>query len=395
VQFEYAEVLAPELDAAERVSGEQGVESFTFDDQALDQIFSELAPAPAAAAEQAPPADAFALAGDYLSKGLLDRALGEIRRVAVAGADPVQAALLTAQIFLRQGLDGEALERFDSAIARLEEQPWGEEHSRAWSGRARALLRLGRLPDAREAAEAVREHDPDRVDNLQVLGEALLAGGDAVRAVRVFSRAVELARTDAGLLRNLGRAAQAAGRPGDAERALRLAIKLDPDFVAARLELGRLYLDRGRHGEAAAEARAALEVLPAYADAVELLATALRAAGDRRGAIGALVELLEGDPYHFDALLLLGQVLLDEGRRADARTAFARILRFDAGRADALFHLGVVAAAERRFREAIEHWRRAVDADPDGPYAVPARDNIHTALDIAHVFQTAAAPAAP
>ena len=41
-------------------------------------------------------ADAFALAEDYLSKGLLDRALAEIRRVAVAGADPVQAALLTA-----------------------------------------------------------------------------------------------------------------------------------------------------------------------------------------------------------------------------------------------------------------------------------------------------------
>jgi hypothetical protein len=55
----------------------------------------------------------------------------------------------------------------------------------------------------------------------------------------------------------------------------------------------------------------------------------------------------------------------------------------------------VAAAAERRFREAIEHWRRAVDADPDGPYAEPARDNIHTALEIAHVFQTAAAPAAP
>src|SRR6185503_15223349 len=247
VQFEYAEVLAPELDAAERISGDHGVESFTFDDQALDQIFAELAPAPAAAAPEPPAADAFALAEDYLSKGLLDRALGEIRRVAVAGADPVHAALLTAQIFLRQGLEGEALERFDSAIARLEGKPWSPDHSRAWSGRARALLRLGRYPDAREAAEAVHTADPDNVDNLQVLGEALLGGGDATHAVRIFSRAVELDPADASLLRNLGRAAQAAGRAGDAERALRLAIRLDPDFVAARLELARLYLERGSH----------------------------------------------------------------------------------------------------------------------------------------------------
>src|SRR5215210_4995630 len=50
--------LAPELDAAERISGDHGVESFTFDDQALDQIFAELAPAPAAPAAPPPAADA-------------------------------------------------------------------------------------------------------------------------------------------------------------------------------------------------------------------------------------------------------------------------------------------------------------------------------------------------
>ena len=370
------------------------MESFTFDDGALDAIFRELAPQPGAAAAPAgPPADAFALAEDYLSKGLLDHALAEIRRVAVAGADPVQAALLTAQIFLRQGLDGEALERFDSAIARLEERPWAEEHSRAFAGRARALLRLQRLPDARVAAEAVQANDADRVENLQVLGEILLGQGEGTAAVRVFSRACELAPQDPGLLRHLGRAAVAAGRPDDAERALRLAIKHDPDFVAARLELGRLYLDRGRSEDAAAEARAALDVLPSYADGAMLLAQALRAGGKPGEAVETLVDLLAGDPYHFDALLLLGQALMDEGRRSDARTAFTRVLRFDPGRAEALFHQGVVAAAERRFREAIEHWRRAVEADPQGPYSGPARENVDMALDLAHVFQTAASPA--
>jgi tetratricopeptide (TPR) repeat protein len=394
LQFEYAEVLAPELDAAERIVDGEQVESFNFDDGALDAIFQELAPQPAsAAAPAAPPADAFALAEDYLSKGLLDRALGEIRRVAVAGADPVQAALLTAQIFLRQGLDGEALERFDAAIARLEGRPWSEEHSRAFAGRARALLRLGRLDDAREAAEAVRASDADRVENLQVLGEALLLQGEAVEAVRVFSHACELAPKDPALLRHLGRAAIAAGRPDDAERALRLAIRHDPDFVAARLELGRLYLDRGRTEDAVAEARAALDVLPTYSDGAELLARALRA-GKRYGeAVEVMVDLLAGDPYHLDALVLLGEVLLDEGRRADARTAFLRVLKFDPDRADAHFHLGVAAAAERRFREAIEHWRRSVEADADGAFAEASRDNIATALDLAQVFQTAAAPA--
>ena len=147
-------------------------------------------------------------------------------------------------------------------------------------------------------------------------------------------------------------------------------------------------------GEASrAESGGALAVVPSYTVGGVVLGPAVRAGGRAREAVEALVDLLAGDPYHFDALLLLGQVLLDDGRRGDARTAFARILRFDPNRADASFHLGVVAAAERRFREAIEHWRQAVEADPEGPYAAPARDNIHTALDIASVFQTAAAPA--
>ena len=83
-------------------------------------------------------------------------------------------------------------------------------------------------------------------------------------------------------------------------------------------------------------------------------------------------------------------MLYDDERREDAQRAFARVLKFDPDRADAHFHLGGVAAAERHFREAIEHWRNAVDADPGGPYAEPARQNIATALDMARVFHTEA-----
>ena len=227
----------------------------------------------------------------------------------------MQAALLTAHIFLRQGLDGEALERFDAAHARLEGQDWTADHARALAGRARALLRLGRLPDAREAAEEVRGHESDHLENLQVLGEVLVLQGEADEAVRVFSRACELSPRDPALLRHLGRAAVAAGRLDDAERALRRAVGIDPDFVAARVELGRLLLNAGRVDEAVEECRAALDVLPTYSEAAFLLALAHRRAGRFGESIGALVDLLAGDPYHFEALVLLGQVLADDGRK--------------------------------------------------------------------------------
>jgi cytochrome c-type biogenesis protein CcmH/NrfG len=106
--------------------------------------------------------------------------------------------------------------------------------------------------------------------------------------------------------------------------------------------------------------------------------------------VDALVDLLAGDPYHLDALVLLGQVLNDQGRADDARRALGRAVRLDRDRADAHFHLGVVAAGERRFREAVAHWRDAIDAAPEGPLAGPARENISTALDVARLFHTGA-----
>jgi tetratricopeptide (TPR) repeat protein len=311
--------------------------------------------------------------------------------VAVAGADPVQAALLTARIFLRQGLDGEALERFDAACARLEGQPWSAGTAQALAGRARALLNLGRLAEAVEAAGEVRDRLPDDRDNLQVLGESLLLGGAAEDAMRVLSHAAGLAPRDPAVLRHLGRAARAAGRRDDAERALRRAVELDGDFVAARVELGRLLLEVGRVEDAIRESRAALDVLPTYGDAAYLLAVAQRRAGVPGEAMATLIDLLEGDPYHLDGLVLLGQVLNDQGRRDDARRALQRVLRLNRDRADAHFHLGVVASEERRFRDAVAHWRDAIDLQPDGPFVPAARENISMALDVARLFHTDAA----
>jgi cellulose synthase operon protein C len=393
LQFEYAEVLAPELDAAERVDGEDtGVESFTFDEAALDAIFNEIAPArPPEEPDVRTGATPFALVQDYLSKGLLERALVEIRRAGVAGADPVEAALLTADIYTRQGLDGEALERYDAAIARLEGQTWGPEHTRACLGRARALLRLGRAAEARDSAETAGRHAPGDAETLRILGEALLRLGEPRRAMGVFQTAREALPQDPGLLRSLGTAALAAGLHPEAEHALREAIALDGGFVSARVELARLLLEDGRVESAADEARAALEILPTLEEAVLLLAEAERCAARFGPAVAALVDLLESDPYQLEALLLLGRVLLEEGRRADARRALTRVLRFDAGSVPALYYLGVVFAEERLFREAIDLWRRALEDEPEGPFAARARENIATALDLARIFQLPAA----
>jgi hypothetical protein len=85
---------------------------------------------------------------------------------------------LQGTIFLQRGLAGEALERFDAALAARPTTPTPP------LGRGRALLELGRPAHAVTAAEeAVRVH-ADGADVL--LGRALLAAGHTARAVGWF-----------------------------------------------------------------------------------------------------------------------------------------------------------------------------------------------------------------
>ena len=168
LQFEYAEVLAPELDAARRAPERVG--SFDLDSKELGALFDALAPAPdpISVADDGDDGDALALARDYLSKGLLGRAGAEVRRALAAGADPLDAALLTGEILQREELDGEALERFDAALARMEGTPWSTRQEAAWLGRARALLRLGRLEAALDSARELEAGAPGHPEALRI-----------------------------------------------------------------------------------------------------------------------------------------------------------------------------------------------------------------------------------
>ncbi|NIP83750.1 MAG: tetratricopeptide repeat protein, partial [Gemmatimonadetes bacterium] len=81
--------------------------------------------------------------------------------------------LLHGEVFLRQGLAGEALERFEAV---LRSDP---ESTAARDGRARSLLELGRPEEAVAAAQASVERGGSRA----VLGRALLRAGQPDRAV--------------------------------------------------------------------------------------------------------------------------------------------------------------------------------------------------------------------
>jgi tetratricopeptide (TPR) repeat protein len=370
--------VVPDLGGEERTSGE--VESFTFDPRRLESLFSELAPPPEPAPQLVVEADAFAMAADYLSTGLYDRAMAEASRAIARGADAAEGNALLGDIMCRQGAYGDALEKYHAA---REANPL---HRRALRGAAQTLLLLGRGPEARDVAEQVLAAAPADAEALVLAASCRFEAGDPSAAREALDAARDLAPGRADVLRAVGNVSRSLGDVDGAIGAYRDALALDADFAVVRFELARLLMQRGSLCEAERELLAALDAVPTYAEATLELATLRRRTGQQREAVSLLVELLQRDSYNFDGHIALGETLIDLNRPADAATAFRRVLTFDPDHAGATFYEGVLLIGQRCYREAIERWRRVVELEPAGAYARRARGEMRSAEDVLSVL---------
>ncbi|HKO17247.1 MAG TPA: tetratricopeptide repeat protein, partial [Gemmatimonadaceae bacterium] len=161
--------IQPDLGTEQRAVA--AIEEFSFDARLLDSLFTELRPPPAPVVAEATP---YAMAADFLSKGMYDRAAAEIRRAITRGADRIQGQVLLGDAFARQGLYGEALERYREARRGAAD---GAAPRAALLGEAWALLRLGRAAEARPLAEPLLRQEPENIDVLMLAAAARGDGG--------------------------------------------------------------------------------------------------------------------------------------------------------------------------------------------------------------------------
>ncbi len=373
--------IQPDLGAERRVSAE--VESFSFDPRLLDTLFTELAPAPEPEPAMRGPAleaDPYAMATDYLRKGLFDRAMAEASRALNRGADAATGHALLGDILCRQGAYGDALEKYRIAC---EANP---AHTAARRGQAQALLMLGRGPEAREVAERLLDDGGQDADTLMLVASCRFEAGDPAAALEALDTARAAAPGRADVLRWIGNITRSLGDVEGAIAAYRHALALDADFAVVRFDLARLLMQREAWAEAEAELNAALDAVPTYTEATLELAALKRRTGRPLDAVTILADLLQRDAYNFDAMIALGETLLEMRRMADAAVAFRRVLAFDADNVGAIFYEGVLLAEQKRYREAIARWERVVDLEPAGEFARRARREARSAADLLKVF---------
>lgn len=383
IDLEYEDpdlAIQPELAGESRTA--EKVDEFSFDTALLDKLFTELAPPPPPPAPVAPvDASPYSMAVDYLSKGLFERAAAEVSRALSRGAPRVEGLVLLGDAFARQGLHGEALERYREARA-LE-----REHAQAMIGEAWALLRLGRAAESRPVAEALVRGAPDDLERIMLAATARAETGDPAAALEALDVARRVAPMRADVHQKIGDIAQSLGDVEGAIASYRHALQLDHDVAVVRYRLARLLVAKGQVREAEHELLAALDSVPTYAEAMLELSALRRRAGRLSEAVDLLVDLMQRDPYHFESLTALGETLLDLGRDDDALVAFTRVLRFEADHVGALFHTGVLMSRRRRYREAADCWQRVVQRDPAGEYGRRARREMRSAQDLQQILK--------
>ncbi|MEZ5332718.1 MAG: sulfatase-like hydrolase/transferase [Thermoanaerobaculia bacterium] len=261
----------------------------------------------------------------YLSAGA-GGDLDIVERLRSDGAPPqdhIQEinAVSRAKTFLVQGQALAAEEIFRDLLEESPDSPMYHEMLTS------ALIRLGRLDEARDALEALEGRDAGASEKLwPQLALAFLGAEDTEAALEVADYG--LAHQPSAPLHFVRAAAlRRAGDVVAAEEALRQALALDPDLVPARVDLALRLIEAGETDRAAEELEKALEIYPYDARAHYNYGRLLLDRGDYERAVRHFERAVTLSPSYLLAHYALVAVYVATGDEESARDALDRLRR--------------------------------------------------------------------
>lgn len=325
-------------------------------------------------------------------QGRLDEARNLLRELSAKPAAEYEALIELGQLETEFGDQGQGLELLRKAVAKA-----GRD-TRAARALAAAYQRLGRLPEALEAASELSAKHVDDPEVMEALGRVQLAVGNSKAASLTYNRIGRLV-SDPESLMGAAEGLIAADDLESAEYHAHKMLRADPGLLAGQALLGRIRLARGAADEAGAIAARLISVQPrqpeghalaaqvAYmrgnmaeavqrqAKAVQLEATEANvfllarmnvAAGDPPGALKVIDDWLAPRPEHLAALNLAGEIALSARKLGAARGYYERMLLLRPTDARALNNLAMLLWEQGDAKaEAVA--RRAFERAPSNP----------------------------
>ena len=217
-------------------------------------------------------------------------------------------------LHLRREDAEEALHYFDEAL-RLDPNL-----ATAWSGRAAALMQLGREDEAAEARQKFVELSPV-AQGLQKASQ-LLSEGNAEKAQQLCDGLNREYPNNKDILRMLARIATESGNLIVAEGLLKRVVKMDPEEHRGHVDLGMFLGQIGRYPEAVEALRTAVTLNSEIQPVSQRLGDYLAILGKPAEALEVYDSILEKEPGFVPALVGKGHMLRILGRHDEAARAY-------------------------------------------------------------------------
>jgi superkiller protein 3 len=260
-----------------------------------------------------------------MRKGSLAGAVKALQTAMTIRPDSAETANNLAVAYARQNRPGEAANLFRKATELR------RDYTDAYINWANVLISQGRLQEAIDKLAAAIRYPGEHARTYTLLATVKVRAGRLQEAVQAFRKAVELDPRSAQAHLNLG---VALGDLLDFSGALQefsKAVELAPGSSESHYYRGRALFDLKMFTEAQVELEAALRISGDSARALLPLAEIERKNGNVRRSMNLLRKVLASEPRNATAQYLLGRNLFDAGDPTSA----------------------------------VEHWKAAVEIDPE------------------------------
>jgi tetratricopeptide (TPR) repeat protein len=236
-------------------------------------------------------------------------------------------------LYSQQGKNAEAASRFQQAI---KSDP---KYTKAYVNFGLLMAQQGAFSEAEQQFRSAIQVDSNYADAYAALGMLQAKTGHGAEAVKHFQQAVALEPASAQAHVNLGIAlVDQFDRPAGFKE-FSEAARLDPALAAAHYNLGRFFFETGKYEDAGTELETAIRLQPDSASALYFLALTAKQENQPELSTGLLQKVVALQPDNADAQYLLGQNLEHSGDSLAAIQHWKAALQADPNHFQALYNL--------------------------------------------------------
>ncbi len=240
-----------------------------------------------------------------------------------------------------------------------------KEFPQAYMTAADFYFRNGNADEAiRQLQEGIQKDPGRKLDYEKRIVEVEIRQGKTEQA---YERDIDILKQNPKDMEARGMKAAFLLDKGDINQAiveLQAVVTANPDNFVARFNLGRAHVAKGELDQARQQFEKAVELRGDYLPARTALAQLALSRGDFSGALKDAQDIEKVSKNNGSAELIEASALLRLHRYPESRAILDRLIAANPKQVDTLLEIGVLNLNEKKYKEALDSFRRAWEADP-------------------------------